>query len=310
MARRTETAPAVEEADASTAAPAAETTDATVAPAADSTTAAPEEVVDLTAFEAALAEAIAAKDVSTGDVPEANIDAVNVAYSAVVKAGKPKARAVVQAGVRAGMDARDINTARAYMQVLDKLSAEKAKTAKEPKAPADPTEAFVQRVGSLQAAYQLVTTLIPEGVAADWLDKVNAAAADEFTAAQTLNTWLNADEDTRGDEPEVSEVAKAAVRLANGKSGKIKSVKGSASTFDGPRRDIAKHITEWAESVPSGTFAKIAEIRAFKSTEYGDDHPSPGAISIRLFPAGGGACTIAGITPTQNAEGVKGATKN
>ena len=95
--------------------------------------------------------------------------------------------------------------------------------------------------------------------------------------------------------------------LAIGKAAKAGARAGS--TFTGERRDIGKHIAEAFESVEPGGFLTVAEIRKFRSNEYGDNPPSAGAISARLFPSGGGDCTIEGVSGDTNDKGNKGGRK-
>lgn len=74
------------------------------------------------------------------------------------------------------------------------------------------------------------------------------------------------------------------------------------------RRDIAAHIGSAFFSQPSGAFLTVNEIRNHRSEEYGDEFPSAGAISARLFPATG-RCTVSGVEPGVNERGVRGARK-
>ncbi|WP_328347202.1 DUF262 domain-containing protein [Micromonospora sp. NBC_00421] len=74
------------------------------------------------------------------------------------------------------------------------------------------------------------------------------------------------------------------------------------------RRDIAAHIISAFSSQAPHAFLTINEIRNHRSAEYGDEFPSAGAISARLFPATG-SCTVPGVIPDINERGVRGARK-
>lgn len=64
-----------------------------------------------------------------------------------------------------------------------------------------------------------------------------------------------------------------------------------------PGGDIAAHVVE-ALSQNDGDFMTVADIRNTVTDAYpGDQRPSAGAISARLFPRDGGDCTIDGVTP-------------
>lgn len=300
MARRTTDAEASPEADAST--------DTTTAPVTETPAAAPEAPIDLTAFEAAVQAAIDSSDKATGEIAEASVEPVKAAYLALDgRPAKNKAKAVLQDGVRAGMTASNIQLARGYMQLTDAMAGARVPSAKTEKAPVDPTQHYVDTLSALYLAPQLV--VVPEGVDAT----VAYNTATEFVSAnlasaQTYLAWLTADPESRGDEPETAPVVKAAVKLSQGKAAKVSAKAGTGVAFDGPRRNVAAHIANAFSDKPSGTFLTIAEIRSTKSAEYGDDLPSAGAISARLFPSSG-KCSVEGVTPNTNAQGNKGATK-
>ncbi|MFC8616587.1 DUF262 domain-containing protein [Micromonospora purpureochromogenes] len=87
-----------------------------------------------------------------------------------------------------------------------------------------------------------------------------------------------------------------------------------ASTEEAPhirrsqRRDIGAHIISAFTSLAPGVFLTINQIRNHRSDEYGDEFPSAGAISARLFPLTG-RCTVPGVEPGVNERGVRGARK-
>lgn len=267
----------------------------------------PEAEIDLTAFQAVVNEAIENHDNATGTVPEQFVGPVTAEYRKLdgLKA-KNAAKKVVEEAMREGMASMNIGLARAYMVLSDNLTA--GATAKAERVPADPTEALVQRVAGLELARSLVT--VPEGVTDGWEVKVENLINEARDQADAYTAFLA---DTAEDkvEPEgIPAWVKAAVKLAQGKSAKVGGSASSStrSEYTGERRDIGKHIAEAFEGEASGTFKTVAEIRSFKSAEYGDNPPSAGAISARLFPKTG-TCTLDFVTPDTNEKGNKGARK-
>ena len=151
-----------------------------------------------------------------------------------------------------------------------------------------------------------------EGVGEGWEDKANSLFAELKPAADKYLAWVNDQSEDKGDEPEVSALAKNAVKLSLGKSAKAgsKATSGGGVAYVGERRNIATHIAEAFADEPVGTFLTVSEIRKFKSNEYGDNPPSAGAISARLFPGGDGdKNTVKGTQSGTNEKGIKGATK-
>lgn len=311
MARRssTSTAPkSTEQAQEAT----VSTTTTEAAPEAPETTEtkakAEETPIDLTAFQKAATEAVGQADTSTGEIAVALIEPVVKEYRAL-DGVKPKnaAKHWLTEQMKDQMNKGSIQGARSYLQLQESMTAGSGGGAA--KAPADPTQAFVQRVATLNLAYNLVVGgEVPEGVAEDWSDKAQALVGEATSDATKYLAWVNDESEDKGDEPEVSPVVKNAVKLAVGKSAKAGGRASGGGTFTGERRDIGKHIAEAFAEVESGTFLTVAEIRNHKSAEYGDNPPSAGAISARLFPANG-KCTVEGITPGTNEKGNKGATK-
>lgn len=313
MARRSNSTPAESNDSNTTPEEAAVTADAATEATTEAAPAAaekPAEVkIDLTAYTAAVDAAYNGRDESTGVVGDELLEAVTKAYRDL-DGVKPKnaAKALVGERLKDAVNQLDISSGRAYM-LIGEANTAGAGGSKGEKAPADPAEAYVQRLVTLALAQSLVTA--PEGVdVAAATDKANSTLAELATPAQEYLTWTNADEATRGDEPEVNSTVKAAVKLATGKTAKAGGgSRSGGSSFDGPRRDIGKHIAEAFESHNSGDFLTIAEITNFKSTEYGDSKPSAGAISARLFPSTG-KCSLDFVTPNTNEKGNRGAVKN
>lgn len=240
---------------------------------------APEPEVDLTEFQNAAQQAVAERDESTGDLSTASIEAVNKIYREIdgIK-GKNAARSWIEAQMKASIVGKDIMAARAYVMLKDGLSAGSGSST--PKAPADPTAAFVQKVASLRLALSLVEQSVPEGVDEAWserVDKTLAEVGDEVVAYREYSESDDADAEA----PEVSPVVRQAFKLASGRGGG-----GGSRVSGGPRRDVAKHMEQVFADLEVGTFLTINEIAKAQSTEYGDDRPSAGAVSARLFPKG------------------------
>jgi len=253
--------------------------------------------IDLTAFQTAVTEALAEGDTSTGQLPETAVAKVNAEYRKLDGlAAKNAARKHLDDGMLDAVGKLDAVSARGYSDLKGNLSA--AGGPKAEKAPADPVVAFVQRHAALQLAQYVVNgeaPEIPEG--RDVAAEIEALVKENVEALQAQVAYLADDSEDKGDGPELNPVIRAAFKAA---SGKAAGGKRGGST-GGPRRDIAKHIESAFAEVESGTFLSVAEIAKHKSAEYGDDHPSQGAVSARLFPASG-KVTVEGIVPVNKAE--------
>lgn len=253
--------------------------------------------IDLTAFQAAVTEALAEGDTSTGQLPETAVAKVNAEYRKLDGlAAKNAARKHLDDGMLDAVGKLDAVSARGYSDLKGNLSA--AGGPKAEKAPADPVVAFVQRHAALQLAQYVVNgeaPEIPEG--RDVAAEIEALVKENVEALQAQVAYLADDSEDKGDGPELNPVIRAAFKAA---SGKAAGGKRGGST-GGPRRDIAKHIESAFAEVESGTFLSVAEIAKHKSAEYGDDHPSQGAVSARLFPASG-KVTVEGVVPVNKAE--------
>jgi hypothetical protein len=214
------------------------------------------------------------------------------------------------------------------------------------KEPVDLKAAFIDAATAL---YLGPTFLVqPEGLPADWQVQVQAlglklAESDvpaylEYLAAKA--TWdALSDEDKAATvqvegandmelvnpqpvAPQVSAIVVRAANLARGnvtraakapKADGTKAPRAAAGgpAYDGPKRSITKHIAEFMATQPAGHFAKISEIRAFKSEEYPEGNASQGAISAALFNADGPkdvSAKLPGIAAVE-VEGRKGARK-
>ena len=275
-------------------------------------------VIDLTDFNAAVAVAVAGKDETTGVVAESFVATVQEAFRKLDGAkAKNAAKTALNEGMKAAMEARDLPSATAWFQLSNSLTAVKS-AAKAERVPTDPTEAFVQRIVGLRLATDLAKGNVPEGVTEDWTTKANELYSASVEAAQASLAWANRAPVEEGvedvPEPEASPFVKAAVKLSQGKSGKVggkATTKGTGTPFLGVRRDISKHVAEAFADKDFGDFLTISEIKNSRSEEYGDNPPSAGAISARLFPKQGAKCTLTGVTPatSKDGKGNKGATK-
>lgn len=270
---------------------------------------------DLTAYNEVVTEAVASRDEATGALSDEVIARVNAEYVKLDGAkAKAAARKVISDGMFAAMNDSDLHLAKAYLDLQQGRDAS-ASRPKAERTPADPTGAYVSQVAALNLAYGIVTDEVPEGVDEGWAEKVTEKVGELSEQVAAFQAWLNSDAEDKGDAPEVDPIVKSAFKIASGKgAGRAKSSGGGGSTSSGERHDIGKHIAEYFEDKEPGHFALIAEIRKFKSNEYGDDLPSAGAISARLFPNGDATkCTLAKngtpVAPTYSPENRKGAVK-
>lgn len=265
---------------------------------------------EVTAFETAAKAAVADKDPGTGTLTEGQLEPVKVAYRAISGGIKYKNQAKkfvadsMVGSLAAGVE--HILDAVAWNSIKDAIAV--APKGEDRKPGVTPTKAYADKVQSLRIALDLVEGDQPEGVEDDWSDEISDE--DNATVAEAYLAWVNGDAETRGDEPEVSAVVKAAVKLATGKGPK-KAGRPAGAPFGGVRRDVAAHITNAFANLNSGDFLTISEIRNIESPEYGpDDAPSAGAISARLFPKNDKPVNIEGVTPGTNDKGVNGAFKS
>lgn len=266
--------------------------------------------IDLSAFEAAVQTAVEERDTTTGLLPLAAIEPVVKEYRALDGlAPKNAAKKRLQHLMTEVMNSLDLPSARAYLELLNNLTPASSGGGGTERVPADPTEAFTQRVAGLRLSLILAEAHVPEGVNEAWEEKVSELLTDAEPQAAEYYTWVNADSESRGEAPEVPSWVAGAVKLSQGRSGKVggSTKSGNGSAFTGERRDVAKHILSAFEGVESGTFLSIAEIKKTPSDEYGTDSPSAGAISARLFPKSG-KTTVEGIRPGEK-DNRKGAFK-
>jgi|SRR5688572_18393563 len=164
----------------------------------------------------------------------------------------------------------------------------------------DPVEDYINEVVALYLAPYLLAK--PDD-AGDVSTKVNARAEELSKHLAGYATWLHADAETRGDEPEVPDEVRRAGRIATGKTTRTAGTRKRATasgdgtpraTYNGPRRDVAKHVAEFFGG-EVGKVALMGEIAKFQSAEYGNDRPSSGAVTARIWPTSGNASTIPGV---------------
>lgn len=268
--------------------------------------------LDLTGFKVAVATAVAERDMDTGTLPVAQIESVKAVYRELEGAkAKGAARKYLQDQLRDAINRMDMAEGKSIMELSDAMaSAGSAAKAAAEKAPADPTDAYVQRLSLLNLAYNLAYADRPDSVNEDEARAKAETLVQEHTDAATqYYTWIQKPADERGDEPEVDSLVKKAVKVAMGKVISAgTSGRGGGGSAGGPRRNVSKHIQEAFAEQPPGTFLLIAEIAKFKSSEYPEGDVSQGAVSSRLFPSSG-KVTVEGVKPGVNEADKRGAYK-
>lgn len=268
-----------------------EATEATEAPVEEK----PEpEPVDLSGFESAVKAAIEGADATTGTVPEALVEAVKAEYQKLEGArGKSPAKALIAEGMTTAVGNGNLAEAQAYMTLQRKATVAGPK-APAPKRTVDPKVVAVEHLATIYLAGFLAASLVEDGLDKD---EVNAEAQ-----AKAQAEFAKALEFAKNEEAESTPFIKRAVRLASNrtKSGGVRT---------GLRRDLGAHIAAFIDTLESGQFATVAEIRKFHSGVYGSDLPSAGAISNRLRPKSGNPSTLAGVT-IEERDGKLGIVKN
>lgn len=263
-----------------------------------------EHMPDVEAFENVVNDAVEAADTSTGTVSASDLEAVAQAYHNVTGGIKYKnlAKAYVNDQMKAALPAGEYTKAVSFNEISDHLLTTKAPS--RPSAPkVDPAIAYAERIAALEVAREVLAESAT-GDVAEWEPIDTERAVSEALAYVEWDNDENHDED---DEPELSPIAAAAVKLVQGKGMGKRSVRGSRPrrSFTGTRRNVAAHIASAFADLDSGEFLTVGQIVAHNSDEYGDDHPSSGAVSARLDSETG----VDGVEPSVNAKGVRGAIK-
>lgn len=269
-------------------APAAESTENTStneSPAGQDTSSTPPVAeVDLTAFLETLNSAVAGVGGDGTPTPE-GVAAVQGAYQALDGSkAKAAARKRIQAEMKKAVQDHEMTRALAITLLeedMTKGATKKSAKTSTPKAPVDPTEKYVSERLALTLGLGLLPK--PEGVAADADQQVETAYGNQYQSAVDYLAWLQADKDSRGDEPEATDAAKNGAKLALGKktSKGSRASSGGGSSYDGPRRNVNDHISEVFASQDSGAALKIGEVAKTKTSVYPAGDASPGAITSR-----------------------------
>ena len=264
---------------------------------------------DLTEFNTAVQAALDNADTTTGQVPDGDLSNVKVAYRNLdgLKAKNAAKKDLVDR-LRNSVNEGNIPKAQAVMHVTDAVQAAgTAPKAQADRTPKDPTEAFIERLTVLNIAYNLANSDVPDGLDGEQLDAARKAATDKVgelsEQAEKYYTWLSADGEDKGDEPEVNPLVKRSVKFALGKGSSVG--RGPSTPHEGPRGNTARHIQLVFKDQPVGTFMKVAEIAKTKTTEYPDKPVSAGAINARLK----SNTPIEGIESTTDESGKAGARK-
>jgi hypothetical protein len=261
---------------------------------------------DLGPFEALAKEVSEAADKNTGSLAEGDLDRVLAAYKELPDTKvRNRAKKHLQEQVAAGIENLDMAKAKSYLTMHDNMKTGAA--AGGTRQPADPKARWQQQLEIVTLAYGELFNQRPEGVTEEQVNEITNGVQSLSEDMTKLRDW-HALEVKEGEEkpeaPKVDDRVSAAIRLARGgkvAGGSRAASTGGGSSHEGPRRNIAAHIQSAFAEVETDTFLTVAQIAAHKSEEYGDDKPSPGAISARLFPASG-KCTVEGIEPGTGGE--------
>lgn len=257
------------------------------------------------------------RDVSTGTLSEKDKSDTTKVYAALPGTrAKKAALAFLQEKMQEAMLKDEFGVARTYLEIHQAAQV----SAPRETVTVDPTEAHVAQVAALYMAPNLVT--VPDDVNENWRTLVKEKASALEDDVVKYRAWLleNADKsaDERSEAPKVDQIVVQAAKFATGRGvvtvRKPRAAGAAATTpqvsttggYAGPRRNVEVHIRSAFEGKNPGDFLSIAEIAGHTSEEYGDDHPSSGAVAARLFPAKG-KCKLDFVRPEEREK--KGAVK-
>jgi len=268
--------------------------------------------VSLEPFEQAAQAAVAQRDTNTGELPDGALEPVLEQYRALGSTkDRNRAKNYLKDQMKVAMEALDLSLARSFYTLSESMTTSVASKVGTERKPADPLAVWRHNLLTSLIAYgELAGSGKPEDASVEEVQQI-ASATETIEEINSYRTWLDDENEDKGEAPKVRPEVVHAFRIVRGNKRRgVGTGGGDRSPHDGPRRDLGKHIAEAFASVDSGTFLSVADIRKFSSEEYGDEQPSAGAISARLFPAKG-SCTIEGITPgTGGEKGTKGAYKD
>lgn len=225
-----------------------------------------DETVDTSSVHAALATLLAG-DLSV-DPTKIDYSPVVSAYAALSSKSKRAATRELNTAAKDKLEAGDFDVARIVLLAEKATKASTPGAGRKPRAPHDVTSPVVEKLAAFQLAYGALSTNLPEGIAEDWKAQVEAAFESGQSEVTALIGWSNADVDTRGEAPAVSEAALRAVKIAFG------------NPFG--KRDVGKHIEQVFADAAPGTFMSEAQLASATSAEYGGGAASLAAIRARL----------------------------
>lgn len=279
-------------------------------PAEAAQTAPPAEVpLDLGPFKAAVLAAVGHRDTETGIVADEHLRPPVAAYGDL-KGTKAKgaAKRWLAEQMERLLNDLDAIQARAFMVVQNALI---TFPGTQPRPPADPAEAYVQTYAVLLAAVSHLEGRPPAGISDNWPDQVNELKARLEGDVARYAAWETSTAEDKGEAPKVDALAVRAYRLVVPRPSTARRSAASAgprSPRVGGTRSVSAHIQEAFANLDEGDALTVQEIVNFRSAEYGDDAPSSGAVSARLFPRSGN-CTLKGVQPVADLNGKRGARK-
>lgn len=192
-------------------------------------------------------------------------------YAVADKSGKAAIRTTLRHAMEQAINDLDLPAAQAAKRTLDSLSSVTTKQAVAP----DYVTLAAERLVTLRHAIEALTSgqaVFPEGVEVD-MTEVFTLADEQFNLGDASDLF-------RADA--INELCTVKVRTSV------------------TRRDLGAHVAAVAAMHPSGTFLTIAQVASTRTEVYGDERPSDGAISARLFAEGG--CTIPGVVPVAKSD--------